>query len=90
MEVATNHEAVISIEEGSVGGFGSHVMQLLSDRGVFDKGLKFRSMVLPDTFLNQDTPEKMYKTAGLDSQAIANKVEDTLKSNIVLAKNKIL
>ena len=90
MEAATNHEAVISIEEGSVGGFGSHVMQLLSDRGVFDKGLKFRSMVLPDTFLDQDDPKKMYETAGLDSQAIANKVEDTLKSNIVLAKNKIL
>ena len=90
MEAATNHEAVISIEEGSVGGFGSHVMQLLSDRGVFDKGLKFRSMILPDAFLDQDDPKKMYETAGLDSQAIANKVEDTLKSNIVLAKNKIL
>jgi 1-deoxy-D-xylulose-5-phosphate synthase len=90
MEAATNHEAVISIEEGSIGGFGSHVMQLLSDRGVFDKGLKFRSMILPDAFLDQDDPKKMYETAGLDSQAIANKVEDTLKSNIVLAKNKIL
>ncbi len=90
MEAASNHEVVISIEEGSIGGFGSHVMQLLSDRGVFDKGLKFRSMVLPDTFLDQDDPKKMYETAGLDSQAIANKVEDTLKSNIVLAKNKIL
>jgi len=90
MEAATNHEVVISIEEGSIGGFGSHVMQLLSDRGVFDKGLKFRSMFLPDTFLDQDNPKKMYETAGLDSQTIANKVEDTLKSNIVLAKNKIL
>ena len=47
-------------------------------------------MILPDTFLDQDDPKKMYETAGLDSQAIANKVEDTLKSNIVLAKNKIL
>ena len=65
-------------------------MQLLSDRGVFDKGLKFRSMILPDIFLDQDNPQKMYETAGLDSQAISNKVEDTLKSNIVLAKNKIL
>ena len=90
MEVAANHEVVISIEEGSIGGFGSHVMQLLSDRGVFDKGLKFRSMILPDIFLDQDNPQKMYETAGLDSQAISNKVEDTLKSNIVLAKNKIL
>ena len=83
-------QVVISIEEGSIGGFGSHVMQLLSDRGVFDKGLKFRSMILPDIFLDQDNPQKMYETAGLDSQAISNKVEDTLKSNIVLAKNKIL
>ena len=90
MEIATNHEVFISIEEGSIGGFGSHVMQLLSDRGVFDKGLKFRSMILPDIFIDQDTPEKMYETAGLDSQSIANKIEDTLRSNIVLAKNKIL
>ena len=51
MEIATNHEVLISIEEGSIGGFGSHVMQLLSDRGVFDGGLKFRSMILPDIFI---------------------------------------
>ena len=90
MEVATNHEVVVSVEEGSIGGFGSHVMQLLSDRGVFDKGLKFRSMILPDIFLDQNSPHKMYEIAGLDSQTIANKIEDTLKSNIVLAKNKTL
>ena len=89
VEISTNHEAVITIEEGSIGGFGSHVMQLLSDRGVFDKGLKFRSMILPDIFIDQDTPEKMYKRAGLDAQAISDKVESTLNSNVVLAKNKI-
>ena len=88
MEVATTHEAVITIEEGSIGGFGSHVAQLLSERGVFDKGLKFRSMVLPDLFLNQDSPEAMYKKAGLDSLSIVNKIENVLKSNIILAKNK--
>jgi len=88
MEVASNHEVLITIEEGSIGGFGSHVMQFLSDRGVFDKGLKFRSMILPDTFIDQDTPEKMYKIAGLDSQSIASKVEETLNSNIILAKSK--
>ncbi len=88
MEIATNHEVLISIEEGSIGGFGSHVMQLLSDRGVFDTGLKFRSMILPDIFIDQDTPEKMYETAGLDSFSIVNKVEETLNSNIILAKNK--
>ena len=88
METASNHEVLITIEEGSVGGFGSHVMQLLSDRGVFDKGLKFRSMILPDIFIDQDTPEKMYETAGLDSLSIMNKVEETLNSNIILAKNR--
>ena len=88
MEAATNHEVIITIEEGSVGGFGSHVMQLLSDRGVFDRGLKFRSMILPDIFIDQDTPEKMYEIAGLDSLSIINKVEETLNSNIILAKNR--
>ena len=88
MEVASNHEVLITIEEGSIGGFGSHVMQFLSDRGVFDKGLKFRSMILPDIFIDQDTPEKMYEIAGLDSKSIASKVEETLNSNIILAKSK--
>ncbi len=88
MEVATNHEVLITIEEGSIGGFGSHVMQLLSDRGVFDTGLKFRSMILPDIFIDQDTPEKMYEIAGLDSLSIEKKIEETLNSNIILAKNK--
>ena len=88
MEAASSHEVLITIEEGSIGGFGSHVMQLLSDRGVFDRGLKFRSMILPDIFIDQDTPEKMYEIAGLDSSSIANKVLETLNSNIILAKNK--
>ncbi len=88
IEIATNHEVLITIEEGSIGGFGSHVSQLLSERGVFDTGLKFRSMILPDIFIDQDTPEKMYETAGLDSLSIFNKVEETLNSKIILAKNK--
>jgi 1-deoxy-D-xylulose-5-phosphate synthase len=88
MEAASSHEVLITIEEGSIGGFGSHIMQLLSDRGVFDRGLKFRSMILPDIFIDQDTPEKMYEIAGLNSLSIANKVEETLNSNIILAKNK--
>ena len=88
IEVASNHELLITIEEGSIGGFGSHVLQFLSDRGIFDKGLKFRSMILPDLFIDQDTPEKMYEVAGLDYRSIANKVEETLNSNIILAKNK--
>ena len=88
IELASNHEVLITIEEGSIGGFGSHVMQFLSERGVFDRGLKFRSMILPDIFIDQDTPEKMYETAGLDSLSIISKVEETLNSNIILAKNK--
>ena len=64
------------------------MMKFLSDRGVFDTGLKFRSMILPDIFIDQDTPEKMYQLAGLDSLSIVRKVEETLNSNIILAKNK--
>ena len=65
-------------------------MKLLSDRGFFDKGLKFRSMIFPDKFLDQDTPDNMYKVAGLDSNGIVEKVESILNSNIVIAKNKNL
>ena len=90
IELASNHEAVVSIEEGAIGGFGSHVTKLLSDRGFFDRGLKFRSMFLPDKFLDQDTPENMYKTAGLDCDSIVQKVENILNSNVVIAKNKNL
>ena len=63
-------------------------MQLLSNRGIFDKGLKFRSMILPDIFIDQDTPEKMYEKAGLDTNSIVNKIEETLNSKIILAKSK--
>ena len=75
--------------EGSIGGFGSHVMQLLAERGIFDKGLKMRSMILPDKFIDQDTPEDMYKKAGLDCDSIIEKVENVLKSNVIVAKNTI-
>ncbi len=88
IELASSHEAILTIEEGSIGGFGSHVSKLLSERGFFDKGLKFRSMFLPDKFLDQDTPENMYKYAGLDCDSIVQKIENILNSNIVIAKNK--
>ena len=90
LELASNHEAVLTIEEGSIGGFGSHVTKLLSDRGFFDRGLRFRSMILPDIFLDQDSPDNMYKTAGLDCNAIVEKIESILNSNVVIAKNKNL
>jgi len=88
LDLCLNHEVLITIEEGSIGGFGSHVFQFLSDRGFFDNGLKIRSMIFPDEFIDQDTPEKMYQKAGLNSEAIEQKVLDTLKSNIVIPKTK--
>jgi len=90
IELSSNHEAVLTIEEGSIGGFGSHVTKLLSDRGFFDRGLKFRSMTLPDKFLDQDTSDNMYRIAGLDCDSIVQKVESVLNSNVVIAKNKNL
>jgi len=88
MDLCLHHEVLITIEEGSIGGFGSHIFQMLSERGIFDKGLKIRSMILPDRFIDQDIPENMYKTAGLDAQAIEQKALDALKSNIVIPKTK--
>ena len=87
-DLCLHHEVLITIEEGSIGGFGSHIFQALSERGIFDKGLKIRSMILPDRFIDQDTSENMYKAAGLDAQAIEQKSLDTLKSNIVIPKTK--
>ena len=69
---------LITIEEGSIGGFGSFVLQTLADRGVLDRGLKFRSMVLPDVFLDQDLPDAMYAKAGLDTKGIVAKVFEAL------------
>ena len=78
LDLAANHDALITIEEGAIGGFGSHVAQALAENGVFDAGLKFRSMVLPDQFLNQDAPAAMYETAGLNACQIEAKVLETL------------
>ncbi|SLN58321.1 1-deoxy-D-xylulose-5-phosphate synthase [Roseivivax jejudonensis] len=74
LDLARDHEALITIEEGAVGGFGSHVAQLLAEEGVFDTGLKFRSMVLPDTFIDQASPADMYTVAGLNAEDIEAKV----------------
>ncbi|WP_438959819.1 1-deoxy-D-xylulose-5-phosphate synthase [Nereida sp.] len=78
LDLAEKHEALITIEEGAVGGFGSHVAQLLANEAVFDTGLKFRSMVLPDTFIDQSSPEDMYAMAGLNAADIEAKVLDVL------------
>ncbi|MEK9690860.1 MAG: 1-deoxy-D-xylulose-5-phosphate synthase [Pelagibacteraceae bacterium] len=87
-QLATTHEAILTIEEGSIGGFGSHVVDFLSRKSLLDNGLKFRSMFLPDYFIDQDNPEQMYKNAGLDANSIEEKVLDLLNSNIVLQKQK--
>ena len=78
LQLASDHEALITIEEGAIGGFGSHVAQLLAEEGIFDRGFKFRSMVLPDTFIDQSSPEDMYATAGMNAAEIEAKVLDTL------------
>jgi len=78
LDLADRHDALITVEEGAVGGFGSHVMQLVSDGGVLDTGLKVRSMVLPDVFLDQANPMDMYAQAGLNAEQIETKVLDLL------------
>ena len=74
LELAQSHEALITIEEGAIGGFGSHVAQLLADQGVFDRGLRFRSMCLPDIFIDQSSPADMYAVAGMNADHIAARV----------------
>lgn len=74
LRLAREHEVLLTVEEGSVGGFGSYVAQHLADAGAFDRGLKFRSLVLPDVFLDQDKPETLYARAGLDAAGIVAKV----------------
>ncbi len=83
LDLARTHEALITIEEGSIGGFGSHVAHLLAEDGVFDTGLKFRSMVLPDTFIDHASPEAMYRSAGMDAAQIEAKVLQTLGVAVV-------
>jgi 1-deoxy-D-xylulose-5-phosphate synthase len=78
LRLARNHEVLITIEEGAIGGFGSHVLQLLATEGMLDRGLKVRPMALPDLFIDHDKPEKMYDTAGLNAPQIVATVLATL------------
>jgi 1-deoxy-D-xylulose-5-phosphate synthase len=73
-QLAQSHEVLITIEEGSIGGFGSHVLHFLARDGLLDAGLKVRSMVLPDFFIDQDKPTAMYARAGLDAAGIVETV----------------
>ena len=78
LKLAREHEILLTIEEGAIGGFGSHVMQTLAEHGMLDGGLRMRAMVLPDEFLDHDSPNAMYARAGLDAKGIVAKVFDAL------------
>jgi 1-deoxy-D-xylulose-5-phosphate synthase len=82
LRLAKEHEVLITIEEGSIGGFGAHVMQALSQNGALDGGLKVRCMVLPDRFIDHDSPAAMYASAGLDAKGIVAKVFDALGKDV--------
>jgi 1-deoxy-D-xylulose-5-phosphate synthase len=71
--LAARHELLITVEEGAAGGFGAHVLRLLSDEGALDSGLKVRTMTLPDHYQDQDKPERLYAAAGLDAKGIVAK-----------------
>ena len=82
LRLAREHEVLITIEEGSIGGFGTYVLQTLAEQGVLDTGLKVRCMVLPDVFIDQDTPAAMYAFAGLDAKGITTKAFEALGQNL--------
>jgi 1-deoxy-D-xylulose-5-phosphate synthase len=82
LRLAREHEVLLTIEEGAIGGFGAHVLQTLADNGVLDTGLKIRCMVLPDVFLDQDTPAAMYAKAGLDARGIVAKAFEALGRDV--------
>jgi 1-deoxy-D-xylulose-5-phosphate synthase len=89
LRLAATHELLITIEEGSIGGFGSHVLGLLAEEGVLDRGLKVRTMVLPDVFMDHDKPDKLYARAGLDAKGIVAKALETLGVDKGVAASRI-
>ncbi|MFZ0669073.1 MAG: 1-deoxy-D-xylulose-5-phosphate synthase [Pseudolabrys sp.] len=80
--LAREHEVLVTIEEGAIGGFGAYVLQTLAEQGLLDQGLRVRCMVLPDRFIDQDTPTAMYAAAGLDAGAIVAKVFEALGKDV--------
>jgi 1-deoxy-D-xylulose-5-phosphate synthase len=80
--LAREHEVLVTVEEGSIGGFGSYVLQALAEQGLLDQGLRIRCMILPDQFIDQDTPAAMYASAGLDARAIVAKVFEALGKDV--------
>jgi 1-deoxy-D-xylulose-5-phosphate synthase len=86
--LASEHEVLITIEEGAIGGFASHVMQFLAWEGLLDQGLKLRPMILPDRFIDQDSPERMYEAAALDAKSIVTTALNALGRNSVVANER--
>jgi 1-deoxy-D-xylulose-5-phosphate synthase len=89
LRLARDHEVLVTVEEGSIGGFGAHVLQLLAERGALDRGLKVRCLCLPDGFIDQDTPERMYAQAGLNAASITAKVTEALGKTLALSGGKV-
>jgi len=88
LRLAREHEVLITVEEGSVGGFGSFALHQLAEHGMLDRGLRVRSMVLPDVFIDQDAPAAMYATAGLDAKGIVTKVFEALGKDSASTMNR--
>jgi 1-deoxy-D-xylulose-5-phosphate synthase len=82
LRLAREHEVLVTIEEGSIGGFGSFALQTLAEHGALDRGVKIRTMVLPDVFIDQDSPNAMYAKAGLDAKGIVAKAFEALGQNM--------
>ena len=82
MRLAREHEVLVTIEEGAIGGFGAYVLQTLAENGALENGLRVRTMVLPDEFIDQDSPNAMYAKAGLDAKGIVTKVFEALGKDI--------
>ena len=84
--LARDHEVLITVEEGSIGGFGSYVLHDLAEAGLLERHLKVRSMVLPDVYIDHDKPDKMYARAGLDAHGIVAKVLETMGRGSAVGK----
>jgi 1-deoxy-D-xylulose-5-phosphate synthase len=84
LRVAREHEVLVTVEEGAIGGFGAQVLQLLAERGALDRGLKVRCMMLPDIFIDHDSPAAMYAKAGLDAKGVVAKVFEALGKDVQL------
>jgi 1-deoxy-D-xylulose-5-phosphate synthase len=82
LRLAREHEVLVTIEEGAIGGFGSYVLQALAEHGLLDSGVKVRSMVLPDVFIDQDSPSMQYAAAGLNAPGIVTKVFEALGKDV--------